>query len=54
MSVAEEAQRYLKVVDFFRAEGCEPHWQPEPVPPPTLTQEVSSDLESGAARERAA
>jgi hypothetical protein len=29
MSLAEEAQRYLAVVEFFRAEGCEPHWRPE-------------------------
>jgi hypothetical protein len=25
--VAEEAQRYLAVVDAFRAEGCEPEWR---------------------------
>ena len=29
MTVAEEAQRYLEVVEFFRAEGREPHWRPE-------------------------
>jgi hypothetical protein len=29
MTVAEEAQRYLAVVEFFRAVGCEPHWRPE-------------------------
>jgi hypothetical protein len=29
MTVAEEAQRYLAVVDAFRAEGCEPDWRPE-------------------------
>jgi hypothetical protein len=29
MTVAEEAQRYLEVVDFFRAEGREPHWRRE-------------------------
>jgi hypothetical protein len=32
MTLAEEAQRYLEVVDFFRAEGCEPHWRPEAAP----------------------
>lgn len=30
MTIAEEAQRYLAVVEFFRREGCEPHWRPEP------------------------
>jgi hypothetical protein len=29
MTVAEEAQRYLEVVEVFRREGCEPHWRPE-------------------------
>jgi hypothetical protein len=29
MTLAEEAQRYLAVVDFFRAEGCDPHWRRE-------------------------
>lgn len=29
MTVAEEAQQYLEVVDAFRAEGCEPAWRPE-------------------------
>jgi hypothetical protein len=29
MTLAEEAQRYLAVVDVFRAEGCEPEWRPE-------------------------
>jgi hypothetical protein len=29
MTVAEEAQRYLEVVEFFRAEGHEPHWRRE-------------------------
>jgi hypothetical protein len=32
MTLAEEAQRYLAAVDFFRAQGCEPHWRPEPQP----------------------
>jgi hypothetical protein len=40
MSLAEEAQLYLAVVDAFRAEGCEPHWRPErpmaPIQPPEL------------------
>jgi hypothetical protein len=34
MTVAEEAQLYLAVVDVFRAEGHEPHWQPEWLVPP--------------------
>jgi hypothetical protein len=29
MTIAEEAQRYLAVVEFFRAEGFEPRWRPE-------------------------
>jgi hypothetical protein len=29
MTLAEEAQQYLAVVDAFRAEGCEPAWRPE-------------------------
>jgi hypothetical protein len=29
MTLAEEAQRYLAVVEFFRAQGAEPHWRPE-------------------------
>ena len=29
MTLAEEAQRYLAVVETFRAQGCEPHWQRE-------------------------
>jgi hypothetical protein len=29
MTVAEEAQRYLEVVEVFRREGCEPQWQAE-------------------------
>lgn len=32
MTLAQEAQRYLAVVEFFRAQGCEPHWQPEAPP----------------------
>lgn len=29
MTLAEEAQRYLAVVEFFRAQGCGPHWRAE-------------------------
>ena len=29
MTLAEEAQQYLAVVEFFRAQGHEPHWRPE-------------------------
>lgn len=29
MTLAEEAQRYLAVVETFRAGGCEPHWRRE-------------------------
>lgn len=31
MTLAEEAQRYLAVVEFFRAEGVEPRWRPEQI-----------------------
>ena len=27
--IGEEAQRYLAVVDAFRAAGCQPHWRSE-------------------------
>ena len=29
MTLAQEAQCYLAVVEAFRAEGREPHWHPE-------------------------
>jgi hypothetical protein len=29
MTLADEAQLYLAVVELFRAQGCEPHWRPE-------------------------
>jgi hypothetical protein len=41
MTLAEEAQRYLAVVDFFRAEGCEPHWARE-TRSPSSVQPVGS------------
>jgi hypothetical protein len=41
MTLAEEAQRYLAVVDFFRAQGCEPRWRPETAPARGGTQELS-------------
>lgn len=41
VTVAEEAQRYLAVVEVFRAEGCEPHWRPEQTPSPPATQPVA-------------
>jgi hypothetical protein len=28
--LADEARRYLDVVEAFRAAGCEPRWRPEP------------------------
>jgi hypothetical protein len=27
--LADEARRYLDVVEAFRAAGCEPRWRPE-------------------------
>jgi hypothetical protein len=30
--IAEEAARYLGVVDYFRSLGCQPHWRPESPP----------------------
>lgn len=47
MTLAEEAQRYLAVVDFFRREGCEPHWRPEPAPARGDTHELSVDAIAG-------
>ena len=29
-TLISEIECYLALVDLFRAEGCEPHWQPEP------------------------
>ncbi|MEP6910950.1 MAG: hypothetical protein ABI896_11035 [Actinomycetota bacterium] len=29
-NVVCEAERYLALVDVFRAEGCEPRWRAEP------------------------
>jgi hypothetical protein len=43
MTLAEEAQRYLEVVAFFRAEGCEPHWRPEASPMPVKRRADASD-----------
>jgi hypothetical protein len=37
MTLAEEAQLYLAVVEVFRREGCEPHWRAE-----TWTRHVRS------------
>jgi hypothetical protein len=33
MTLAQEAQRYLAVVEVFRHEGCEPYWEREAAPP---------------------
>lgn len=33
-ALALEAQRYLDAVEFFRSQGCQPHWAPEPSPYP--------------------
>jgi hypothetical protein len=43
MTLAEEAQLYLAVVEAFRAEGCEPHWQPESGRP-ARTAESQTDV----------
>jgi hypothetical protein len=49
MTVAEDAQRYLEVVEFFRAEGREPQWRRESwleraqlnsTPPSALTEHL--------------
>jgi hypothetical protein len=42
MTVAEEAQLYLAVVEVFRAEGCEPHWRSES-PRATRTAEGAAE-----------
>jgi hypothetical protein len=31
-----EIERYLRAVDVFRREGCEPCWRREPLPARTL------------------
>jgi hypothetical protein len=33
MTLAQEAQRYLAVVEVFRREGYEPYWGREAAPP---------------------
>jgi hypothetical protein len=33
--LACEAERYLALVDVFRAEGCEPRWRQQTGVPPT-------------------
>ena len=43
MTLAEEAQRYLAVVEFFRAQGAEPHWRPEGA---VTTQSIGSTASS--------
>ena len=45
MTVAEEAQLYLAVVEVFRALGCEPHWRPERPQNRPATQQVAERRE---------
>lgn len=44
MTLAEEAQLYLAVVEVFRAEGHEPHWQSESALP---TRTVADAADAG-------
>jgi hypothetical protein len=46
-ALALEAQRYLAVVEFFRRQGCEPHWRPEP-----RTVDLDANASPGALFER--
>lgn len=41
MTLAEEAQRYLAVVEVFRREGCEPHWRAEAAATPPAKQDTT-------------
>jgi hypothetical protein len=53
MTLAEEAQLYLAVVEVFRAEGHEPHWRPEwLIPPPDLRRPPQAELRQKFERER--
>jgi hypothetical protein len=44
-SLIAEVERYLAVVELFRAEGCNPDWAAEPSPP---ADEVRARLEAAA------
>lgn len=52
MTLAEEAQLYLEVVEAFRAEGCEPHWRPEQTAPPVSRPSSVPELVLPARRDR--
>jgi hypothetical protein len=53
MTLADEAQLYLAVVEVFRAEGHEPHWSPEwLIPPPDPRQPPPAEPRRKSERER--
>jgi hypothetical protein len=52
MTIAEEAQRYLEVVEFFRSQGCEPHWRPEPRSGPPLPHTAHARVIDAAERSK--
>jgi hypothetical protein len=35
-----EIERYLRIVEFFRSEGCEPHWAREDASPVEAAPEM--------------
>jgi hypothetical protein len=48
MTLAEEAQRYLAVVEFFRAHGCEPQWRHETQANPPMKRSHTHAKKRGA------
>jgi hypothetical protein len=52
MTLDEEAQRYLAVVDVFRAEGYEPTWRPESAPAPIKRPADARDVCSSKPKQR--
>ena len=52
MTLAEEAQVYLALVDVFRAEGREPQWRPEPQPQPIARRQPTEQPAANDNRRR--
>ena len=48
---AEEAARYLAVIDFFRREGCEPRWRAESDPDSAATRTAPTPQKSTRRRQ---
>ena len=41
-TLVPEIERYLRIVEYFRSEGCEPHWAREDAPSVWSTAEAGS------------